>query len=60
MLPYTNKVISKHVMQKNTQQENSGDSVRSDCFLEYIAAAKILKIPFATRHCITLTIVSIM
>lgn len=47
-------------MQKNTQQENSGHSVRSDCFLEYIAVAKILKIPFATRYCITLTSVSIM
>lgn len=55
MSPHADKVSSKNVKRKNTQQENSGYSICSDCFLEYLAVANILKIPISTRYCITLT-----
>ena len=55
MSPHADKVSSKNVKRKNTQQENSGYSICSD-----LAVANILKIPISTRYCITLTGIRVM
>ena len=59
MSPHANKVSSKNLKRKNTQEENHGHSIRSDYFLEYQAAPKILKIPVSTCHCVTVTSISV-
>ena len=50
----------KNVKQKNAQQENSRRSILSNFFLNYLAVAKILKIPSCTCPCITLIDINAM
>ena len=54
MSRHTNKISNKTVKRKNAQQGNSGRSILSNFFLNYLAVAKILKIPASTCLCITL------
>ena len=60
MSPDVNKVSSRNMKRKNTQQENSVYGIRSDSFLKYQAVVKILKIYISRRYCITLTGISVM
>lgn len=48
----TNKVNGENVKRKNKQQEGTGHSIPSECFLRYVAVAKL--IPTTSHQCITL------
>ena len=50
----------KNVKQKNAQQENSRRSILSNFFLNYLAVAKIFKIPTCNCPCITLIDINAM
>ena len=54
MSPHTNKISSKNVKRNKAQQGNSGRSILSNFFLNYLAVAKMLKTPASTCLCITL------
>ena len=54
------RIQTKKREAKNAQQENSRRSILSNFFLNYLAVAKILKIPTCTCPCITLIDINAM